>query len=96
MRATRFIVTDHAAARLVERLDPHAVLMEELPRAVPFGAQKGNDELRLLPCGMVAVTRPAGRSWVVTTVLTVEQAVANMEAAGIDVGALVWMRRRAA
>ncbi len=58
----RFVVTDHAFDRFVERAEfdnlesaqYRELLLAELERGVPFGGQVGNDELYLLPCGLVA------------------------------------------
>jgi hypothetical protein len=56
--------------------------MAELERSTVFGGQIGKDQLRLLPCGLVAVTRPDGDTLLVKTVLTKQLAIANMEAQG--------------
>ena len=86
----RFVITDHGLNRFVERagLDYaesdrcRELLLAELARGVPFGGQVGNDELSLLPCGLVAaLVRQDGRAFV-KTVLTRQQAIANMESQG--------------
>ena len=88
---SRFVITDHAVDRFAERhagvaaLKPDQyrdLLLAELESGIPFGGQIGNDELCLLPSGAVAaITWKAGRG-IVKTVLTREQAIANMEAQG--------------
>lgn len=87
----RFVITDHALDRFAER---HALsaalqtnqyrelLLAELERGVPFGGQIGNDELYLLPSGNVAAIAWQARSGIVKTVLTREQAIANMQSMG--------------
>ena len=86
----RFVVTDHAFDRFVERAEldnPESaeyreLLLAELERGVPFGGQVGHDALYLLPCGLVAaIAWDNGRGFL-KTVLTREQAIANMEAQG--------------
>lgn len=89
--AQRFLITDHALQRFAER---HAdsddlesdkarqVLLSELERAIPFGGQLGDEELRLLPCGHVAAIAWRDGLGIVKTVLTKDQAVVNMEAVG--------------
>ena len=86
----RFVVTDHAFDRFVERAELdnlesaqyRELLLAELERGVPFGGQVGNDELFLLPCGLVAaIVFDNGRGFV-KTVLTRGQAIANMESRG--------------
>jgi len=86
----RFVVTDHAFDRFVERAEldnPESAqcrdqLLAELERGVPFGGQVGNDALYLLPCGLVAaIVFDNGRGFV-KTVLTRGQAIANMQSQG--------------
>jgi len=88
--ASRFVITDHGLDRFVERAEfdnlesdqYRELLLAELERGVPFGGQMGNDALYLLPCGLVAaVVWDDGRAFV-KTVLTREQAIANMESQG--------------
>jgi hypothetical protein len=58
------------------------ILRAELERGVPFGGQVGDGELCLLPCGLVAaIVRHDGIAFV-KTVLTRDQAIANMESQG--------------
>ena len=86
----RFVVTDHAFDRFVERAECNSLesdqyrelLLAELERGVPFGGQVGNDALYLLPCGLVAAIVWEDGSGFVKTVLTREQAIANMEYQG--------------
>ncbi len=86
----RFVVTDHAFDRFVERAEfdnlesaqYRELLLAELERGVPFGGQIGDDALYLLPCGLVAAIVWEAGSGFVKTVLTREQAIANMEAQG--------------
>jgi hypothetical protein len=94
MVAARFIITDHALDRFEERSDSipmnpsrddiNAALLRELEDSVPFGVQRRNGELRLLPCGLVAATNKDGPTRIVLTVLTKEHAVANMQAKGVS------------
>src|SRR6266700_2033998 len=86
----RFVVTDHAFDRFIERAEfdnlesaqSRELLLAELERGVPFGGQVGNDELYLLPCGLVAAIVFDNGSGFVKTVLTRGQAIANMESRG--------------
>lgn len=84
---SRFVITDHALDRFAERHAESAalqasqsreLLLAELERGVPFGGQIGNDELYLLPSGNVAAITWQARTGIVKTVLTQEQAIANM------------------
>ena len=88
---SRFVITDHALARFAERRAVSAtlqtnqyreLLLAELERGVPFGGQIGNDELYLLPSGNVAAVTWKARTGIVKTVLTQEQAIANMQSMG--------------
>lgn len=88
---TRFVITHHAVERLLERYDgtsypsidqARTVLLGELERGVPFGAQAGNGALYLLPCGLVAAAIVHHGCCFVKTILTREQAIANMESQG--------------
>lgn len=85
----RFVPTDHAVNRFVERhpdldeLDANGqrqVLLAELERGVPYGVQFGRDVLYLLPCGDVAAVVWDRGLWFVKTVLTREHAIASMQA----------------
>jgi hypothetical protein len=89
--AARFVVTDHALARLVEQyleleeLEADAqrhVLLAELERGVAYGGQMGNDALYLLPCGAVAAVAWNRGCGFVKTVLTRDHAIANMQSMG--------------
>ena len=88
--ATRFVITDHALDRFIERAELdypepdqyRALLVAELDWGVPFGGQVGTDELYLLPCGLVAAVAWDHGSGFVKTVLTREYAIANMESRG--------------
>ncbi len=89
--ASRFVITDHAFSRFVERqpeLDEagsgeiRRLLLEELERGIPYGYQIGLDELYLLPSGLVAAVIWDEGVGVVKTVLTKEHAIANMESMG--------------
>jgi hypothetical protein len=84
-----FLISDHAVVRFVERHEEAGelddtqlgpVLLAELERSTAYGGQIGGDQLRLLPCGLVAVVGPDG---FVKTVLTRQLAIANMEAYGL-------------
>jgi hypothetical protein len=87
-----FLLSDHAVERFAERHGDAAeleqtelrhALLAELERSTIFGGQIGKDQLRLLPCGLVAVTRADGDTLLVKTVLTKKLAIANMEAQGL-------------
>jgi hypothetical protein len=90
--ARPLVISEHALDRFAER-HPEAgrleagqvrqVFLEELERGVPFGGQRGDDELSLLPCGVVAVIKRSDGVRVVKTVLTKELAIANMQAQGV-------------
>jgi hypothetical protein len=86
------IITDHALDRFAERHlelagltagESRQALLAELERGVPFGGQFGDDELLLLPSGLVAVIRWAEGVGIVKTVLTRNQAIANMQSHGV-------------
>jgi len=90
--ARRVVITDHALARFAERhpeldeLTPsesRQVFLAELERGVPFGGQLGDDELSLLPSGLVAVIVWSDGVGIVKTVLTKSHAMANMQAQGL-------------
>lgn len=87
-------VSDHAVSRLRERhldsaglsdIEARQVLLTELDRGIPFGAQCGTgaDHLLLLPCELVAAIRRDEDTLTVKTILTKELAIANMQARGI-------------
>jgi hypothetical protein len=88
---SRFVITDHALERFAERRAVSTalqtsqyrdLLLAELERGVPFGGQIGNDELYLLPSDNVAAIAWQARTGIVKTVLTREQAIANMQSMG--------------
>jgi hypothetical protein len=90
--ARRLLITDHALDRFAERhpevdeLTPsesRQVLLAELERGVPFGGQLGDDELSLLPSGLVAVITWREGVGIVKTVLTKGHAMANMQSQGV-------------
>lgn len=70
----KYIITPHAAQRWIERGDGD--LMQELASGSRVGVQRGTDYLLLLPCEAVAVVAKGDR---VKTILTKEQAIANMQ-----------------
>lgn len=82
-----FDISQHAYDRFLERLGRVEVvpsLYDEIKNSYPIGAQKGNSFLRSLPCGLVAAgthDKITGMK-VVCTILTLDQAVANMQAGG--------------
>ncbi len=87
----RFVITDHALDRFVERHpelydvesdETRRVLLGELDNGVPYGFQIGVDELYLLPCGLVAAVCWDDGVGIVKTVLTKDHAIANMESMG--------------
>jgi len=83
----QLIISDHAFDRFIERhatadLGPdrcRELLRAELERGVLVGAQVGDDELYLLPCGDVAAVARDHGVRIVKTVLTYEHAIANMQ-----------------
>lgn len=75
------IVTDHALERWGERGEGE--LAERLKTALPFGGQLGDLHLLLLSGDMVFATRDKADCCVVTTCLTKQQAIANMQVYGI-------------
>lgn len=86
--SSRFVITHHAVERFLERYDgtdypsldqARRLLLAELERGVPFGAQVGNGALYLLPCGLVAAAVLYHGRCFVKTILTREQAIASME-----------------
>jgi len=88
----RLAITDHALDRFAERhpefgeLSPdegRQVFLAELERGVPFGGQLGDDELLLLPSGLVAVITWDQGVGIVKTILTREHAIANMQSQGM-------------
>lgn len=90
MITPRFVITRHGLERWIERaeldhLELHRardLLLAELSRGVLFGGQFGNQQLLLLPCGLVAaIVRDDGNAFV-KTVLTRDHAIANMESRG--------------
>ena len=86
--ASRFIITHHALNRFRERPsssengNDELVLLNELKHSVPFLAQRGPGKLYLLPCGVVAAVVRDRACLIVKTILTREQAIAQIEASG--------------
>lgn len=78
-------MTDHAAMRWLERGGPVETMNAEIDAAIKYGAQRGDDQLWLTPCGLVLAATGDG---VVKTVLTQSLAVANMQAGGMSVHTL--------
>lgn len=85
---SRFVITHHAVQRFLERYDgasypsleqARRILLAELDRGVPFGAQVGNGALYLLPCGLVAAAVLHHGCCFVKTILMREHAIAGME-----------------
>jgi len=102
---SQFVITDHALERFAERqggLNTVAVarcrhvLCAELEQAVLFGAQMGDEELYLLPCGDVAAVVRRHGVRIVKTVLAYEHAIANMQAVGVTFGSGHLRRRPSA
>lgn len=89
---TRYTPSEHAFDRWHQYTGrSRAGLVADLQESIPFGAQRGDDVLRLLPSGYVAVvTRTHG----VRTVLSREHAIVNMQYKGMRMqsGALVQPR----
>jgi hypothetical protein len=77
--ANTYKMTEHAWRRWRERTYLEPVIMDQLERSVPFGSQFGDSEMRLMPCGLVAVIKREK----VVTFLTQEFAIADMQAFGI-------------
>lgn len=87
----RFVITDHALSRFVERHpelydvesdETRRMLLGELENGIPYGYQKGHDELYLLSCGLVAAVAWVDGVGIVKTLLTKEHAIAGMESQG--------------
>ena len=87
----RFVITGHALSRYAERHPELSVaasgetwrmLSAELDQGVPFGYQKGRDELYLLPSGLVAAVCWDEGVGIVKTVLVKDHAIAGMESHG--------------
>lgn len=78
-----YIVTTHAIHRYRERGGLRS-LDDELIEASRFGAQSGRGFMLILPCGLVAAGKSQfrDRGWqrAIVTVLTQDQAIANMQA----------------
>lgn len=72
----KMLVSPHAQERWRERSSGR--LVESLQRAIPFGGQYG-DNLLLIDGDIVFACEKYGRAHLVKTVLTKDQAVANME-----------------
>jgi hypothetical protein len=72
----KMLVSPHAQERWRERSSGR--LTESLQRAVPFGGQYG-DNLLLIDGDIVFACEKYGRAYLVKTVLTRDQALANME-----------------
>jgi hypothetical protein len=90
----RLHISPHAIERFRERhgecdnkdeRQVRVLLREELERGVPYGAQRGSNELQLLPCGLVAAVELSNGVMVVKTILTQWQAIANMQSQGINI-----------
>ena len=87
---SRFVIVGkHAVQRFIERYAGvrgfgirrcRRILCAELNRGVRFGAQYGDDELYLLPCGVVAAVVWHRHVMIVKTVLTYEQALNTVHA----------------
>lgn len=78
-------ITDHARARFAELGPVGASLHRQLNRSVPVGGQKGRGWMRSLPCGLVAAGVERDGKSVVTTILTKDHAIANMQSRNIKV-----------
>lgn len=78
-------ISDHARWRMSERGPQGVDLREEIKNAVPFGAQYGKCFMLLMPCGMVA----AGDGNAITTVLSQDQAIVNMQSRGMRMAPVV-------
>lgn len=80
MMDTAYYITPHARDRWEERCGLEG-LQESLAVAVPFGAQYSGSAYLLDPARQMVFVVADGRT--VTTILTREQAVANMQAFGL-------------
>ena len=77
------IISQHALTRFKSRVQMETLLRDQLKNSVPIGGQLGDAQMRLLPCGLVATVVTQADIDVVTTILTQEMAVANMQSKGI-------------
>lgn len=75
-------ISIHAQNRFYERF-PECDFTQELKNSVLFAGQKYNDEFHLAPCGCVFVigNKTEIKGKVLKTVLTKEQAIANLQKA---------------
>lgn len=73
-------VSQHAMDRWDERGSQANTLDDSVKAAVPFGAQRGTGDTLLIHDEIVFAVRRAGRKHVMTTVLSKDFAVANIEA----------------
>ena len=75
----KYVINIHAWDRWAERGPVDGDLEKELEKGVLFGAQKGDGFLVRLPCNCVAGGYRSKKVYVVTTILTMEMAIANMQ-----------------
>lgn len=76
-------ITDHARERYAERFPDCGTIEWQLGQARPWGAQFGYDSFLLSPDGVVFAMTNGRDGPVIKTVLTKEQATANMEMVGL-------------
>lgn len=77
----KYALTIHAQKRLIERYGEDADIAEIIKTSIPFGAQRGAENSLLLSKDnkIVLVTVRDGRFIVIKTILTIQQAISNME-----------------
>lgn len=77
---TTLYTTEHAEMRWLERGGPVESMVREMEAAVQYGAQFGDGQMWLTPCGLVLVQNA---DKVISTVLTQSQAIGNMQVYGL-------------
>lgn len=75
----KYVINTHTWNRWAERGPVGGDLEKELEKGVLFGAQKGDGFLVKLPCNCVAAGYRSKKVYVITTILTMEMAIANMQ-----------------
>jgi hypothetical protein len=82
-----YVIKSHADDQYLNR-GGKSNLREELKSATPFGSQWRKGFLLLLPGGLVAAGEAEDGKYVITTVLTKDFAIANMQAGGVRFAAM--------
>lgn len=84
MNPADFQLTPHSALRWLERSHLIDQVRTEIAAAIPYGGQCGEDTYYLTPAGLVlVVSKSSSGEWIIKTVLTQSQAIANMSMRGI-------------